>query len=253
MIWLSRFSAYIQPHLIARTKDTLKQLANITDAIMKARTPSFQIAHPLTFRVLETDSAIAFEVKLNLQITQLRLSLQQEMTEQHTLRKSIEAIGESNRRGRYFQRQIRLRSQNRGQQINCIIIGSLDQCNSLRTAMLVPTTSGKRRGSSMMAAGDGRATGRLFVTDHDTRISFLIDTGADLCVYPRKMLNGKPQRSTYELSAANGTIIYTYGTQTLTLNLGLQRVFVWRFVVADVSKPIIGADFFAFYELLVDI
>ena len=38
----------------------------------------------------------------------------------------------------------------------------------------------------------------------------------------------------------------------MTLNLGLRRDFVWIFVVADVSKPIIGADFLAHFGLLVD-
>ncbi|XP_055903810.1 uncharacterized protein LOC129939715 [Eupeodes corollae] len=37
------------------------------------------------------------------------------------------------------------------------------------------------------------------------------------------------------------------------MNLGLRRDFTWRFVVAEVSKTIIGADFLAFYQLLVDV
>ncbi|XP_050353661.1 uncharacterized protein K02A2.6-like [Nymphalis io] len=56
----------------------------------------------------------------------------------------------------------------------------------------------------------------------------------------------------YELFAANGTIIYTYGFLPLTLDLGLRRAFTWRFVVAGVSKPIIGVDFLSYYNLLVD-
>nr|XP_012219343.1 PREDICTED: uncharacterized protein LOC105670401 [Linepithema humile] len=67
------------------------------------------------------------------------------------------------------------------------------------------------------------------------------------------MVRGPRQRSTYELSAANGTTIFTYGTETLQLNFGLRRAFSWRFVVADVSRPIIGADFLAHYGLLVDL
>ncbi|KOC61824.1 hypothetical protein WH47_06162 [Habropoda laboriosa] len=67
------------------------------------------------------------------------------------------------------------------------------------------------------------------------------------------MIRDPISKTGYELSAANGTPIATYGTKTLTLNLGLRRDFTWRFVVADVSKPIIGADFLAHYGLLVDI
>ncbi|KYQ50559.1 hypothetical protein ALC60_10361 [Trachymyrmex zeteki] len=67
------------------------------------------------------------------------------------------------------------------------------------------------------------------------------------------MIRGPRQRSPYELSAANKTIIYTYGTETMTLNLGLRRSFVWRFVIADVTKPIIETDFLTHYGLLVDL
>jgi len=105
----------------------------------------------------------------------------------------------------------------------------------------------------MAASGEPRTTCRLFVTDRETRQDFLIDTGADLCVYPRKYIRGPRQRSTYELAAANGTTIYTYGQQLLTLNLGLRRRFTWSFVIADIPKPIIGADLLAHFDLTVDL
>lgn len=94
---------------------------------------------------------------------------------------------------------------------------------------------------------------RLFFTDRCTKTRFLIDTGADLCVYPRVQLLQPSGKSAYELFAANGTIISTYGTVTLNLNFGLRRDFTWRFVVAVVEKPIIGADFLAHFGLLVDL
>lgn len=94
---------------------------------------------------------------------------------------------------------------------------------------------------------------RIFVTDRHLRVQFLVDTGADLCVFPRSHTRGPRRKCAYELSAANGTAINTYGTVTLTLNLGLRRDFTWRFVVADVAKPIIGVDFLAYYDLLVDV
>ena len=54
------------------------------------------------------------------------------------------------------------------------------------------------------------------------------------------------------LQAINNTSIPTYGTCSLTLNLGLRRTFRWVFVIADVSKAIIGADFLKHYGLSVD-
>ena len=42
---------------------------------------------------------------------------------------------------------------------------------------------------------------------------------------------------TLHLEAVNHTPIQTYGTQLLTLNLGLRCTFCWAFTVADVRKP----------------
>ncbi|XP_063363500.1 uncharacterized protein LOC134652260 [Cydia amplana] len=110
---------------------------------------------------------------------------------------------------------------------------------------------GKCKRLSVNAATDCRATSRLFITDKRSKLQFLIDTGSDLCVVPRgNWPDGKPTE--YSLTAANGTPIQTYGTVTLHLDLGLRRDFVWNFVVANVGKPIIGADLLAHYGLLVD-
>jgi hypothetical protein len=56
----------------------------------------------------------------------------------------------------------------------------------------------------------------------------------------------------YDLSAANGTTIPTYGLLPLSLNLGLRQDFTGRFIVADVTQPLIGADFRSHHRLLVD-
>jgi hypothetical protein len=114
--------------------------------------------------------------------------------------------------------------------------------------------SGKRPGPSFIAASEySPIQGRLFMTDARTKEQFLIDTGADLCVYPRRRIKGPRFKTSYELSAANGSRIATYGFVTLNLDFGLRRVFVWNFVIADVDRPIIGADFLSFYGLIVDI
>lgn len=103
-------------------------------------------------------------------------------------------------------------------------------------------------------AADGCPTpGRLFVTDKKSAVQFLIDTGSDLCVFPKSSIKTCRSKTNYELCAANGTVINTYGYIHLVLNLGLRRDFTWRFIVADVSKAIIGVDFLSHYNLVVDI
>lgn len=113
---------------------------------------------------------------------------------------------------------------------------------------------GKCRGqSSVMATEDcPDIPGRLFVMDRCTGTQFLVDTGSDLCVFPRAHLQERRAPTSYKLTAANGTTIDTYGYAHLNLDLGLRRTYPWRFVVADVTKPIIGVDFLCYYDLIVD-
>ena len=112
---------------------------------------------------------------------------------------------------------------------------------------------GKRLGRSEVAAYDCLPnSSRLFITDRTTKIQFLVDTGSDLCVFPRSAIKTPCTKSKYDLVAANNTIIHTYGPTTLHLDFGLRRDFKWKFTIADVSRPIIGVDFLSFYNLLVD-
>lgn len=120
--------------------------------------------------------------------------------------------------------------------------------------MQLSTAAGKRDGSTLDAAeAVDPATSRLFVVDRASRIEYLIDTGADVSVYPRRFVRGRPPKTTYLLYAANESTIGTYGEIVLHLNLGLRREIRWKFVIADVGKPIIGADMIKYYGLLVDL
>ena len=92
----------------------------------------------------------------------------------------------------------------------------------------------------------------LHVTDHTNKLSFLVDTGAEVSVIPASRADRKRQQD-FSLSAVNNTSIATFGKRSLSLNLGLRRTFRWIFVVADVQKPIIGADFLHHFRLLVDL
>ena len=103
-----------------------------------------------------------------------------------------------------------------------------------------------------MTTEDCPSAGRLFVTDQRSKTQFLVDTGSDLCVYPRSAIAKRVEKTSYQLCAANGTSINTYGFVNLNLNLGLRRDFAWRFIIADVTKAIIGVDFLSFYNLVVD-
>lgn len=93
---------------------------------------------------------------------------------------------------------------------------------------------------------------RLFVTDKTSKLTFLVDTGANISVLPRRK-GTQEQPLPFQLYAANNTVIPTYGEKTLELDLNLRRSFKWKFIIAAVSKPILGADFLKFHHIIVDI
>jgi len=103
------------------------------------------------------------------------------------------------------------------------------------------------------ASNCNNSISRHYVADRLTKISFFVDTRADLCIYPLSRLREIRTQTSYESFAANDTTVHTYGCITLRLDFGLRRELSWRFVVAYVTGPIIGSDFLYFYNLLVDI
>lgn len=80
-----------------------------------------------------------------------------------------------------------------------------------------------------------------------------MDTGAEVSVLlPLPTDCTRPQVD-FKLAAVNSLAIATYGKRSLTLYIGLRRTFRWIFIIADVQKPILGADFLQHFGLLVDI
>lgn len=70
---------------------------------------------------------------------------------------------------------------------------------------------------------------------------------------PNRLFKQRVKSTDLKLYAANGSVIDTYGDHLLCVNLGLRRPYKWRFMVANVSRPIIGADFLRHHGLLVDL
>ena len=104
---------------------------------------------------------------------------------------------------------------------------------------------GKQYGQSLAATSTGQQPNRLFyVTDKRSGFRFLVDTGAEVSVIPPSPTERKHRQEHSDLQAVNGTPIATYGSRSLTLDLGLQRTFRWVFVIADIQSPMLGADLF---------
>lgn len=114
-------------------------------------------------------------------------------------------------------------------------------------------SSGKLAGVPKIEAISGAplTLNRLAILYKNSGTKFLVDTGADVSVIPKKTLVRRATPSETKLYAANGTPIITYGDRALTLNLSLCRA--WRFVIANVQQAIIGANFLKNFNLLVDL
>ncbi len=115
--------------------------------------------------------------------------------------------------------------------------------------------SGKRQPRSPVEAHviGGSSSRLLYVIDQCSKRQFLIDTGAEVSVLPATRQDRIGQPKGISLKAANNSTISTYGRRELTLDIGLHRKFRWSFSVAEVSQPILGADFLRHFRVLVDL
>ena len=100
-----------------------------------------------------------------------------------------------------------------------------------------------------MAQVTGQNPSRLlYVWDRTAGHKFLVDTGAQVSVFPASPQDRRRQKMD-ALVAANGSKIDTFGTRTMTLDLDFHK-FRWPFVLANVSRPMLGADFFCSNHLI---
>ena len=118
-----------------------------------------------------------------------------------------------------------------------------------------PARTRERSGQSLAAtSATGHPHSRLFfVRDRNSSLSFLVDTGAEVSVVPPSGSTNSRCHTGYALRAVNQSSIATYGTRSLTLDLGLRHTFRWVFIVADVQYAILGADFLHHFGLSVDV
>ena len=93
------------------------------------------------------------------------------------------------------------------------------------------------------------------IRDEHSGIDLLVDTGAFVSIFPVALV---PLTDIIQdadipiLVAANGSSIQTHGRASINLRLA-GNDFNWNFVVASVQRPLLGADFLAHFNLLVDI
>ena len=112
---------------------------------------------------------------------------------------------------------------------------------------------GKLPGRSSVT-GDGAINNINLCFANDTlhRRTFLVDTGAELSVIPASKSDKLAHPPTTPLTAANGSFIATFGKRKVQFKLG-NELYEWQFVIAEVERPLLGADFLRHAGLLVNV
>jgi hypothetical protein len=105
----------------------------------------------------------------------------------------------------------------------------------MRGPLLLDGKLGHRRGERNALGG------LVYVQDRKTEQLFLVDTGAAVSVF---LDRSSAAPSGLPLTGADGRSIPSWGSVKKTLNFGL-RTFICSFILAAVSKPILGVDFLA--------
>ncbi|KRX51768.1 Retrovirus-related Pol polyprotein from transposon [Trichinella sp. T9] len=116
---------------------------------------------------------------------------------------------------------------------------------------------GKRTARDLMAVGSSgkRVRCLFFVQERSYGMRFFVDTGSEVSVVPyNAALRSRLHTADIpQLTAANGTRIDVVGSRELTVDLGFTRPMKWKFIVARIAQPILGADFLRHFNLLVDL
>ncbi len=114
---------------------------------------------------------------------------------------------------------------------------------------------GKRPSQAVNAAalsGTTQHSRNFTVFDRGSTSKFLIDSGSDVSVIPPTASQKLSVDPKVVLHAVSQSLIPTYGQQLLHVDLGLCRKFSWVFLTADVPLSIVGANFLAEFNLLVN-
>ncbi|GFW25124.1 hypothetical protein TNCV_3156271 [Trichonephila clavipes] len=248
-LWLQRMPPHIQTVLSASSKP-LDKLAIIADKVSEVVGASSTICAATTVPPPSQSSSRSGSVQptmdsLSRQIQELSLQVAELTRERNS---SLHQRYSSDRRRSHS----RSRSVNRGSSICYYHRRYKEQA---RKCVSPCAFAQKKRVSSVITgmAEPSQHTSRLFLLDRKSGQKFLIDSGSEICVIPPSPTMNKSPQSNFSLFAANNTKIPAYGMVRKELNLGLRRPFIRTFIIADVSSPIIGADFLKHFNLLIDL
>ena len=104
----------------------------------------------------------------------------------------------------------------------------------------------------VVASTSGLKDGLLFIWDKTSGSRILVDTRAEVSVFLSTGLEMHTIQPGPSLVAANGSTIKTYGVHTIPLCFET-KMYKWDFIIAEVSCPLLEADFLCANSLLINL
>ncbi|XP_014213388.1 uncharacterized protein LOC106642959 [Copidosoma floridanum] len=133
-------------------------------------------------------------------------------------------------------------------------LNDLVQVPALRLPERLAEQAGKLTPPRLQAVGvDGKGEVRLHLCNRRNDVCFLVDTSSVVFLMPPQWSTEGLKEQQLTLYGANASPIHTYGSKRLMLNLSLRRDLDCEVILADVLHAILGADFLAKHELLVEL
>ena len=128
----------------------------------------------------------------------------------------------------------------------------LDATGKLQGQRLVVAEAGEQHNIINSTATPNLSINTLSITGSRQGITFLINTGDDASVLPATAHDKRSSQLSTKLTAANGTPIKFYGKMRHRVTLDKHH-YTHDFYIAEVTQPILGANFFLRHHLAIDV
>ncbi|XP_023225630.1 uncharacterized protein LOC111626483 [Centruroides sculpturatus] len=214
LLWLRRLPGNIQA-ILAASNETLPQLATMADKIHEltiinhmpiSQQEQFSISNPIEKQIQE----------LTLQVNELA-TLVQAPRYQHRPRYNFRNRQDSHGRSPSCERHCYKESEGG----LCFYHTNFANVKKMHPTLFIPKI-GKLDRQLPVATESKCQVNRIFMAKPSSKLHFLVDTGADISVIPKKFAAQPIHPGKLTLYAANGTQISTYKTRLLTINLNLR-------------------------------
>ena len=100
-------------------------------------------------------------------------------------------------------------------------------------------------------ASCGTGNSLALITDELSGLRCMLDSGSQVSLWPAHKPHSLRPNTSIKLTAANNVPITAYGYQTCKVKIK-QALYKWDFILAKVTRPILGIDFLKHFGMSID-